>query len=291
MTVSFDHTINVDYNVAMTENENLQFLKLGGSLITDKHKPGTARGDVITRLAGEVAAARADNPHLSLVLGHGSGSFGHVPAERYGTRAGVGTPDQWRGFTEVWLSASTLNRIVVKALHQAGIPAITIPPSGGASAQAGQVTAWNLLPLQTALQRGLLPVVYGDVVFDAELGGTILSTEDIFTYLARQLRPKRILLAGRDAGVWADYPACENLLPTITPETFPKIKANVGGSAATDVTGGMAAKVEEMVALVEEVEGLEVSIFSGDVPGHVRRALAGEHLGTQIGLYRKQRQP
>jgi len=266
-----------------SQTENLQFLKLGGSLITDKNKQRTPRRKIIARLAGEIAAALAENPSLGLVLGHGSGSFGHIPAEKYGTRAGVRTPREWRGFAEVWLDASALNRIVVEALHAAGIPAITFAPSGEAITHKGQIIAWDTNVLQAALQKGLLPVVYGDVVFDEELGGTILSTENIFTYLARQLHPTRILLAGLDEGVWADYPACEKLLPQITPGDLPKIERVLEGSAATDVTGGMAGKVKEMLALVEEIDGLEALIFSGATDQNVELALSGEHLGTQIG--------
>ncbi|MBS1249904.1 MAG: hypothetical protein MAG431_01489 [Chloroflexi bacterium] len=268
----------------MTKNENLQFLKLGGSLITDKHQPRMPRREVIARLAEEVAAARENDPGLRLVLGHGSGSFGHVPAERYGTRAGVRTSRQWRGFAEVWRDASALNRIVVEALHAAGVPALTFPPSGAATTRRGKVTTWNTLPLLAALERGLLPVVYGDVVFDEEWGGTILSTENVFAYLAQELHPQRVLLAGIDEGVWADYPACERLLPKIAPADFSQIRRGIEGSAATDVTGGMASKVEEMLALVGDVPGLEVCIFSGGKPANVQRVLGGECLGTRIGL-------
>jgi len=84
---------------------SLQFLKLGGSLITEKDRPHTARLQVIRRLASEIARARRDDPALRLVLGHGSGSFGHVPAQKYGTRGGVRTPEEWGGFVQVWREA------------------------------------------------------------------------------------------------------------------------------------------------------------------------------------------
>jgi isopentenyl phosphate kinase len=64
----------------------LLLLKLGGSLITDKLKVAHARLAVLERLAGEIGRARASMPQTSMVLGHGSGSFGHVVAARYGTR-------------------------------------------------------------------------------------------------------------------------------------------------------------------------------------------------------------
>src|SRR5512146_1620840 len=99
----------------MTSPE-LVFLKLGGSLITDKDTPRAPRLDILARLAGEIAEARRQRPRMQIVLGHGSGSFGHVPARKYGTRQGVRTPEEWLGFAEVWKEARALNQIVVDAL-------------------------------------------------------------------------------------------------------------------------------------------------------------------------------
>jgi isopentenyl phosphate kinase len=133
-----------------------------------------------------------------------------------------------------------------------------------------------------ALQAGLLPVVFGDVVFDLARGGTILSTEDIFRYLARELQPHRILLAGIDEGVYEDFPTCTRLIPKISPKNWNAIATALRGSVATDVTGGMRSKVREMLDLALEVPGLEIRIFSGLQPGNLVKALRGESLGTLI---------
>jgi isopentenyl phosphate kinase len=258
------------------------FLKLGGSLITDKTRPHTPRLEVLRRLAGEVAAARQLTPGLQLLLGHGSGSFGHVPARRYQTRQGVHTPQEWQGFLEVWREAAALNQMVVEAFSAAGLPVMAFPPSAGLSAVDGRVESWDLAPLESALQAGLLPVVYGDVVFDRVRGGTIFSTEDLFEHLALRLRPDRILLAGLEAGVWGDYPRCIQLLSEITPENLEQVAPALGGSTATDVTGGMASKVRQSLALVQAIPGLQVRIFSGETPGVLSQALAGEPVGTLI---------
>lgn len=260
----------------------LQFLKLGGSLITDKTHPHTLRSDTLNRLAVEIASACAQRPGLRLLLGHGSGSFGHVPASRYGTHLGVNTPEQWHGFNEVWMEASTLNRLVVEALNAAGLHPMAFPPSAGVIAQAGQVLTWDLAPIRAALQSGLLPVVYGDVVFDVSRGGTILSTEDLFVYLAKELRPQRVLAAGQEAGVWADFPTCSRLVSEITPVNYFALAASLGGSAFTDVTGGMASKVKQLLVLVQAVPGLEALIFSGEMPGAVEQVLLGAGNGTRI---------
>ena len=266
----------------ISEVSNLQFLKLGGSLITDKTRSHTARIDVLTRLAEEIAQVYKKNPNLKLVLGHGSGSFGHMPAKKYGTRLGVSTETEWRGFVEVWREAASLNHIVLGALSSAGLPAVAFPPSASVIASDGEVAIWDLEPMQAALKTNLLPVVYGDVVFDRVLGGTILSTEDLFGYLAPQLDPNCILLAGLEPGVWADYPICSRLIPEINIDNYGEVLPSLGGSAATDVTGGMASKVQQNFDLLKKVPGLEVKIFSGEEPGKLERALAGERVGTVL---------
>jgi isopentenyl phosphate kinase len=258
------------------------FLKLGGSLITEKDRPRTPRLNTINRLASEISTAFARKPNLRLVLGHGAGSFGHVSAQEHGTRAGVRTPEEWRGFAEVWWDASTLNRMVMEALQSAGLPAIAFPPSAGVTAHDGQVARWDLYPLKAALREGLLPVVYGDVIFDVHRGGTILSTEDLFAHLARELHPSRILLAGIEPGVWADYPQCTRLVHEITSENIAEIAMGLGGSVAADVTGGMESKVHHSLELVLANPGSEVLIFSGEERRTVRETLLGGKFGTVV---------
>lgn len=260
----------------------LVFLKLGGSLITIKNQPHTPRLDVLDRLAHEISEARSQDPNLQVLLGHGSGSFGHYPASQYQTRAGVKTNEEWQGFIEVWRQAAELNHLVMQSLEKFGLPALALPPSATVTAQSGKIASWDLEPLRAALENGLLPVIYGDAVFDRQLGGTILSTEDLFTYLASHLRPGRLLFAGMEPGVWEDYPDNTHLLSEITAASFKQVGAGLKGSAAKDVTGGMVDKVRQVIAMVETVPGLRAFIFSGEVPGNVQRALLGEGQGTLI---------
>jgi isopentenyl phosphate kinase len=260
----------------------LTFLKLGGSLITDKTRPYTPRLDKLAELAAEIAAAARLDPGLRLVLGHGSGSFGHAAASQHWPANAQWTRADWRGFAEVWYHASALNRLVVEALHAAGLPVISFPPSATCRAESGAIIDWFLATLQRALEVGVTPLIQGDTIFDAAHNGVILSTEDLFCALARQLQTERILLAGLEEGVWADFPARTRLVGTITPQSFAAVAAGLGGAAGLDVTGGMRDKVEQMVRLAEQSPGLEVRIFSGEAAGSVRRALLGEAVGTRI---------
>lgn len=262
----------------------LVFIKLGGSLITDKLQPRTPRRSTLQRLAQEIAAAVAQQPGLELVIGHGSGSFGHNSAQKYGTRQGVHTPEEWKGFVEVWKDARELNQIVLDALLAAGLPVLAFPPSATVLASAGRIHTWDTALIRRALNHRLIPLVFGDVIFDIERGGTILSTEEQFSYLAQAFKPARILLAGIEEGVWADYPQRTRVLPLITPDSFASLAGALQGSAAPDVTGGMIAKVNNMLQLVAVIPGLEALIFSGDKPGGVQQALLGASPGTLIRM-------
>jgi isopentenyl phosphate kinase len=275
--------------------KELVFLKLGGSLITDKTKPYTPLLEMMDDLALQIATSLHSQPDMRLVIGHGAGSFGHVAASEYKTRDGYPRPsplthrerdatedNYWKGFAEVWYQASSLNRYVMEALHKAGLRTIALPPSGSVIASDGQVAVWETTPIRMALAAGIAPVIFGDVVFDEVRGGTILSTENLFAYLVKAMAPDRVLLAGLEAAVWEDFPARTRRIERITPESFEEIKHGVGGSAAADVTGGMEAKVREMLDLVQETPGLRIQIFSGTQPGNLVRALLGETLGTEI---------
>jgi isopentenyl phosphate kinase len=258
------------------------FLKLGGSLITDKDKPYTPRLDKLTDLALEIKTVLDSTPDLLLILGHGSGSFGHTAAKKHGTRDGVKTSEQWYGFAEVRFQAAELNHYVMEALVKAGVPAIPFPPSSSLVSNNRKVTNHNIAAIQKALGVHLLPVVHGDVAFDEALGGTILSTEDVFAFLAEQFPPTRILLAGIEAGVWEDFPARTRLVKQIQLSDYEWMRAGIGDSASTDVTGGMKAKVEEMFELIKKNKSLTVQIFSAEKDGYLTRALKGENVGTLL---------
>ena len=273
--------------------KEIVLLKLGGSLITDKDTPYTPRLHKLKELAQEIKTVLDSRPDLLLILGHGSGSFGHVAAKKFGTRDGVkpspptplpneGEGDYWKGFAEVRFQAAELNRYVMESLFNAGVPAISFPPSSSMVSNERKVIHHNILAMRKALDVHLLPVVYGDVTFDEKLGGTILSTEDVFTFLVEQFSPSRILLAGIEAGVWEDFPARTRLVNQIQLSDYEKMQAGIGGSASTDVTGGMKAKVEEMLALIQRTKGLTAQIFSAEEGGFLERALRGENVGTLL---------
>ncbi len=263
------------------------YLKLGGSLITDKRRPETARLDVIDRVAAEIAAAREQIPGLRLIIGHGSGSFGHVAGKRYQTRTGVRSEADWYGFAVVADAAARLNRIVTAALLAADIPAWTIQPSVPVRCTDGVVSAGPESTVSAALSNGLVPVVHGDVALDSIRGGTIASTEEIFDWLAHSVPASRLILLGEVDGIYSADPAVDpnaTRIRHITPATVDALQAGLGGSHGVDVTGGMATKVAQSIGMVKRHPGIEIIVCSGLKPGNVIRILTepDAEIGTRI---------
>lgn len=267
------------------ESKMLVFLKLGGSLITDKRMAETPRLAVIDRLAQEIAVAQQADPTLQLVIGHGSGSFGHFHGRKYGTREGVHDAAGWYGYAVVGDAAARLNRIVIAALLRAGIAAWGIQPGAMIRCEDGRIVQGVETTVAAALARALTPVVFGDVALDTVRGGAIVSTEEIFDTLVDALAPARVVLAGEVDGIFTADPQLDPAaqpIATITPATLAAIAAGLGSSHGVDVTGGMRAKVQQALDMVGRQPGLEVVVCSGLEVGHVQAALRGAPVGTRI---------
>ncbi|MFP3939568.1 MAG: isopentenyl phosphate kinase [Thermoanaerobaculia bacterium] len=276
--------------------EPVVLVKLGGSLITDKQSTaggsaGVARSDVIRRLAAELAAALRQAAPSRVVLGHGSGSFGHAEAARQGVHRGLAshpeetgadpaeTARRLQGVSRVQERAATLHHRVVAALLEAGLAPFSVAPSSALVTSGGRPEGFAVEPLALALGSGLLPVVYGDVVVDREQGCAIASTETVLLAAAGELlrrgTPVRnALWAGTTDGV---LDAAGRTIPEVRADGADDALAAAGASAGTDVTGGMRHRLEAALALARL--GVPSTIFDATVPGRLGAALRGEAVG------------
>lgn len=260
----------------------LIFLKLGGSLITHKDKPFTERREAIERLAREIHGAR-QKKEISLLVGNGGGSYPHTAARNYQTAKGIINQDSYRGIVEVQDAAARLNRIIVRSLLDAGENAISIQPSSTCIAQDSRITEFYTKPLESILEKSMLPVIYGDVGIDIKQGCSILSTEELFVALVKKLKPQKIIMAGVVDGVFTADPLKDKnaqMIPEINPQNYPEIKQMLSGSMGIDVTGGMILKVERALELASA--GAKVYIINGLIENRVKEALLGEKIGGTI---------
>jgi len=263
--------------------ENLVFIKLGGSLITDKAKPFTEKGDAIKRLAREIHEARKESG-VKIILGHGGGSYPHKPAHDYQIHKGVKGKESYKGMALVQDAASRLNRIVVEALIEAGENAVTVQPSSCTVADKGRIVEFYTKSIEMILEYDMLPVVYGDLGFDKSQGSCILSTEEILRFLAGKFKPDKIIMAGKTDGVFTADPNKNSgvkPVPVVSSKNIEEVRGYLEKSDGIDVTGGMVVKVNSMLELADK--GTDTQIINGNTAGNLKQALLGKEVkGTLI---------
>ncbi|MFO7872278.1 MAG: isopentenyl phosphate kinase [Candidatus Undinarchaeales archaeon] len=259
-------------------SKELVFIKLGGAAITFKDKKNEVNFKILEQASKEIAELSKD---YRIIIGHGSGSFGHPTAKKYGVQKGLDFCGS-EGYVETRKSANALNNIVVEHLISAGVPAVPVQTSACTLLEAGKIKEMCYKPLQMQAESDLVPVIYGDVVFDLEKGCSIASTEMILRYLAEKLSPKRIIIGTDVDGVYTKDPKQEGseLIKEINESNKDEILEKVSGASTTDVTGGMTHKVEELYSIAEK--GAEIRIINILKKNNLKKAVQGEEIGTLI---------
>ena len=241
-------------------NRETTVLKLGGSVVTEKDTPETVDAEAL----GRAAAAVATVPGRVAVV-HGGGSFGHHHAAEYGVSSTDGTRDDG-AIRAIHGAMKRLNEAVVQALVEAGVAAVPVHPFSAATRTADGTLRLESGAAATMLDEGFVPVLHGDAVVHAGTGATIVSGDELVVSLARTLGADRVGVCSSVPGV---YDAEGELIDRIG--SFGDVADAVGASDSTDVTGGMAGKVRELLSLdapayVFDLDGLEAFAAGGD-PG------------------------
>jgi isopentenyl phosphate kinase len=162
-----------------------------------------------------------------------------------------------------------LNRRVVDAFLARDVAAVPVHPlSLCARDERGRLS----LPgesVATLLGEGFVPVLHGDLVAHSGEGTTVVSGDELVTTLAAALDADRVGLCSAVPGI---LDAAGEVVPHV--ETYEAVAGFLGGAETTDVTGGMAGKVRQLLAL-----GAPAFVFGRD---DLEAFLAGEDVGTRI---------
>lgn len=239
----------------------IYLIKLGGSLITDKTKLNSFNPDNVKKLFMDLSKFYNPDKHR-LIIGNGAGANTHYLAKKYDTINGIKSK---RGIGHCLVKESALrhhswlNEIGVKA----NLPLFSFSGSSFLLSEKGKVKNSYFSTLLSCLQNGLVPHVYGDVVFDKTLGLTIFSTEKIFIWLCQNLLKNgfsriNVYFLGDTNGV---LDGKKNTIKVLKSSNLNKYRSFVKKSQGFDVTGGMLAKVDSALYLAKL--GCQVYIGNG----------------------------
>ena len=263
--------------------KTLTLIKLGGSIITNKRVPGALRQQELQRLVAEIALAKRERSDELFIVGHGQGSFAHVPASKYQTKEGFINQDSVLGMAIVQDSAAQLNRIVVQEFLKQNLPAVSCYASNSIVTKKRQAVHFSPQVLEEYLKQGLLPVTCGDVLVDQEQGCTIWSTEQILAFLADYFKKQGFMVNKVVHVTEVDGFLDKNgqVVKNINQHNWQDISRDLYDTQGFDVTGGMLLKVAESLSLAKQ--GIKSMIISGLRDKNLYQSLSDrEFVGTLI---------
>ena len=228
-------------------------IKLGGSIITNKEKPLSARRKTIEGLAKSLK--KIDEP---IIVVHGGGSYGHYWSVKYDMHTKEKKYDL-RGVAIVKNSMIELNKIILDSFLKNKLTPYCLPPTDFMTGNK---------PIQRKVKEiaksGLIPVTYGDALWFGQKKTYILSGDKIMTHLAKTLKPRLVIFALNEDGLYSDLKS-KKLIYELKGEQ-PSISEN-----KMDVTGGMTRKVEEASKISKM--GMNVFFVNGNKSERIVKAV------------------
>ena len=246
-------------------------IKLGGSVITDKTQYRTFNREVVRRLCAEIR-----DSGVKVIITHGAGSFGHVIAKEYSLQNGLTEPRQVPAAARVQYDVRELNLMVIDELLNAGIPAVSVPPGSCFMMDDGKLLLNDPEVLLSASRMGIIPIMFGDVVFDRSKGFGICSGDQIVEVLCRVYHPDRVIFVSDVDGLFDKDPKTNpdaKLLPEVTSELLKGVSSS---SSVDDVTGGVRAKMEAMLRMT--TPDMDCVLVNGSVKGRLYSILKGDRV-------------
>ena len=234
-------------------------IKLGGSIITNKERPLSARRKAIESILKQIK--KINEPKIIV---HGGGSYGHYWSVKYDMHTKPAKYDA-RGVAIVKNSMIELNKIILDTAVKNRINAYCLPPTDFMN---GNKSIKNkILTMNDISKSGLTPITFGDALWFGQKKSYILSGDVIMTTIAKVLKPRLSVFVLNVDGVYS------NLKTKKLIYDFKKEKPTISINKM-DVTGGMTRKIAEAVKISRS--GLNVFFTNGNKPQRITDAISGK---------------
>ncbi|MFW9770801.1 MAG: type 2 isopentenyl-diphosphate Delta-isomerase [Candidatus Thorarchaeota archaeon] len=258
----------------MTESNKLYLLKLGGSLLTDKNDPFSLREDVIDSTIEQIIKS-----HQKLILIHGGGSFGHPLAKEFQISKGFNPliKDQLIGLSKTHEAMNRLNSLIINKFIAKNYPAISIQPSTIFIQDENTISFESFNSIDIMLNLGILPVLYGDILFTKDGSFSILSGDQIIFELCKKYQKsiKKVIFAIEEDGIFIKDTDHKQLVLEIASSELNDIKL-AKFDEKIDVTGGIKGKLKIIKRIAEL--NIPVQLINGLKDDYILKALGDQKL-------------
>lgn len=255
-------------------------VKLGGSVVSNKGKLKTFSKKNVDSLSREIHSYLSETTERRVVIVHGGGSFGHVKAKEYSLRDGLKYGAQLKGFAEVRQDMRLLNSSIMDCLMNKGVTPVSVSPESVVTVRDTAVESEDFRLIDSSVAHGLVPVTFGDAVFDSMRVFTIISGDVLMHSLAKHLRPQVSVFCTDVDGVYDSNPLINRdarLIRLLTEST----KVSLEESTRSDVTGEMRGKLSVLFDIARYSS--HTYVVNGRVRGRLLSALRRDNRrGTEV---------
>ena len=251
-------------------------IKLGGSVITNKARECCFRHKIVDRLAAEIKHANTE-----IILIHGAGSFGHILAKKYMLNNGFTKKNQRIGFALTHARVQRLNSLVLESLHAHDLPAVSISPHAVLTLSNHTLSRIDSTIFKHYLATGFLPVSFGDVALDTQLGFSICSGDLLAQVLAAAFKPEKVIFVLDEDGLYTANPKTDahaTFIEKATREDFETLTTQINTHA--DVTEGMKGKIHTINQIASD--GIDTILLNGNIHNRLRDTLKGKKVRSTI---------
>ena len=231
-------------------------IKLGGSIITNKKKPLSAKRKTIDNIVSSFRKINED-----FVVVHGGGSYGHYWSVKYDMHTKPKKYDL-KGVSIVKNSMIELNTIILDSFLKNKLNPYCLPPTD--FVMGNKPINKKILEIKKIANSGLIPITYGDALWYGNKKSYILSGDKIMSLLARVLKPRLSIFVLNEDGLYSDMKT-KKLIYDFKDEKI-LIKKTL-----MDVTGGRTRKVDEASKISKM--GLKVFFVNGNKPERIVNAI------------------
>jgi isopentenyl phosphate kinase len=248
----------------------MYIIKLGGSVITDKSKNQHFKKDIAKNLSNQIKKSNE-----KVIIVHGAGSFGHILAKKYDLNSGYKNEVQIKGFASTQSSVQKLNSLILESLIESNIPAISIPPHVILKLKNHEILDVNLSIFKEYLDRGFMPVTFGDVALDKKLGFSICSGDLLIEILANHFKPEKVIFVLDEDGLYSSNPKIDKNAKFIKKASLKELD-NLATSldSHADVTKGMFGKIETIKKI--STFGIDTILLNGSKDNRLYETLVGK---------------
>jgi len=260
--------------------KELTVIKLGGSLLTDKSKPYTARKPIIASAARELKECIEEGLIESLIIVNGVGSFGHPPVLEYKLYKGFTGPEQFIPLSKTQGIVNEFRLMIAKEFQEAGLPVNLLHPSSMVVAEKMRIVKTSFEPLKGWMTLGMIPILGGDLLYDTAMGFSVGSSDELAVALARNLGAKRLIFAMDESGIYDDNPKknpSAKLLKEININDIDSVIEGLKQIGKVDASGAMKGKLSS-IGIVKDLidKGLETTLLSMMKYGNLKALLKGQ---------------